>query len=291
MTRARIFIAMLTLAVGGTALAFPEQRRAEWPSTDFSNASVPLAEIVSGGPPRDGIPPIDDPDFVPVPQATGLADTEPVIGVTVNGAAKAYPLRILIWHEIVNDNVGGVPVAVTFCPLCNAAMVFDRRAGARVLDFGTTGMLRHSDLVMYDRQTETWWQQATGVGIVGGLTGAKLEFVPSQIVGLDQFAEAHPDGVVLSRDTGFSRDYGRNPYVGYDTVDQQPFLFQGLHLNDACRTAHPMGHHRGIAHALSFANIDHPKRPAFIEAQLDHLLITILKDVQRQGHAWKKNRI
>ena len=135
---------------------------------------------------------------------------------------------MLTWHEIVNDTVGDVPVIVTFCPLCHTALVFERTLDGTVHDFGVSGNLRFSDMVMYDRQTETWWQQATGQGIVGDLTGAKLEFVPSQLIGLDQFAEAYPEGIVLSRDTGHRRDYGRNPYVGYDTIDQQPFLFDGV---------------------------------------------------------------
>jgi hypothetical protein len=135
---------------------------------------------------------------------------------------------VVTWHEIVNDTVGGVPVIVTFCPLCHTALAFERTLDGTVHDFGVSGNLRFSDMVMYDRQTETWWQQATGKGIVGDLTGAKLEFLPSQLIGLDQFAEAYPDGQVLSRDTGHGRDYGRNPYVGYDAIDQQPFLFDGV---------------------------------------------------------------
>ena len=156
-----------------------------------------------------------------------MTGNSPVIALEIDGDARAYPLAVLTWHEIVNDTVGDVPVIVTFCPLCNTGLVFERTIDGALYDFGVSGNLRFSDMVMYDRQTETWWQQATGAGIVGELTGAKLEFVPSQIVGLDQFAETYPDGQVLSRDTGFSRDYGRNPYVGYDTVDQQPFLFAG----------------------------------------------------------------
>jgi hypothetical protein len=135
---------------------------------------------------------------------------------------------VLTWHEIVNDTVGDVPVIVTFCPLCHTALAFERTLDGTVHDFGVSGNLRFSDMVMYDRQTESWWQQATGQGIVGDLTGAKLEFLPSQLIGLDQFAAAYPDGLVLSRDTGFTRQYGRNPYVGYDNADQQPFLFDGV---------------------------------------------------------------
>ncbi len=198
-------------------------------ATDFTKASVDLGEIISGGPPKDGIPAIDAPRYESVAAARGwLIDRSPVIALEVGGRARAYPLAILMWHEIVNDTLGGVPVVVTFCPLCNTALVFERAFDGTVHDFGTTGNLRYSDLVMYDRQTESWWQQATGEAIVGQLTGTRLTFLPAQIISLGEFEAAHPGGDVLSRDTGFSRDYGRNPYVGYDTVDQQPFLFSGV---------------------------------------------------------------
>jgi hypothetical protein len=204
--------------------ADPARWRGEWPQTDFDRHSVDLAEIVSGGPPKDGIPSIDDPQFVPV-AAAELPASEPVIGLVVAGDARAYPLRILIWHEIVNDVVGGVPVAVTFCPLCNTGIVFDRRQGDRVLEFGTTGKLRHSDLVMYDRTTESWWQQFLGEAIVGELTGSRLAMLPARLESFANFAERAPDGrVQVAR--GAMRDYGRNPYVGYDT-SPAPFLYRG----------------------------------------------------------------
>jgi hypothetical protein len=228
MSRTRKLIAALvvTLAVAGAALAVPEHRRAAWPDTDFTNTSVHLDEIISGGPPKDGIPPIDTPEFAAVSQVTDLTDTEPVIGVVINGVAKAYPLRILIWHEIVNDTIGGVPVAVTFCPLCNAAIVFDRRVDARVLDFGTTGMLRNSDLVMYDRQTETWWQQFSGTAIVGKLNGTVLKVLPARLESWVRFRERAPDGLVLVPNVPGLRAYGRNPYEGYDS-SARPFLYGG----------------------------------------------------------------
>ncbi len=198
-------------------------------STNFDISSIPYREILSGGPGKDGIPAIDEPRFESIEDARAWVTGQgPVIALEIDGDARAYPLAVLTWHEIVNDTVGGEPVIVTFCPLCHTALVFERTHEDTVHDFGVSGNLRFSDLVMYDRQTETWWQQATGIGIVGDLTGAKLEFVPSQLIGLDQFAEAYPDGQVLSRDTGHRRDYGRNPYVGYDTADQQPFLFAGV---------------------------------------------------------------
>ncbi|MCZ6788872.1 MAG: DUF3179 domain-containing protein [Chloroflexi bacterium] len=197
-------------------------------TTDFSLHSVPYSEILSGGPSRDGIPPIDNPRFATFEDADGwLGGQEPVIAFELNGDARAYPLQILTWHEIVNDVVGEVPVTVTFCPLCNSAIVFDRRLDGVVYDFGTSGKLRNSDLIMWDRQTESWWQQFIGEAIVGKLTGKKLAFLPASIISWEDFKAANPEGKVLSRDTGFSRDYGRNPYSGYDQADNPPFLFAG----------------------------------------------------------------
>jgi Protein of unknown function (DUF3179) len=216
--------ARLTTAAQAASVPFDTS---EW-KTDFTKHSAPLAEIMSGGPPKDGIPAIDMPEFVSVAAADEwLKPKEPVVFVERNGDARAYPLQILIWHEITNDTVGGVPVAITFCPLCNTAIAFDRRVGPRVLDFGTTGRLRFSDLVMYDRQTESWWQQATGEAIVGELTGTHLVPLPAQIISWDTFKRAFPDGHVLSRHTGSRRPYGRNPYAGYDSVDSSPFLYRG----------------------------------------------------------------
>ena len=162
-------------------LADPAQWRSEWPETDFSRRSVPFHEILAGGPPRDGIPAVDDPSFV--------------------------------------------PVAVTFCPLCNTGIVFDRRLDGGVLAFGTTGKLRNSDLVMYDRTTESWWQQFSGEAIVGELTGARLEMIPARLESFARFKERAPDGQVqVPRSPAPS--YGHNPYVDYDSL-AQPFLYIG----------------------------------------------------------------
>lgn len=195
--------------------------------TDFRLHTVGFGEIRTVIP-RDNIPAIDAPKFVSVGAAAGwLEDVEPVVALEIGGDARAYPLQILTWHEIVNDEVGGVPVAVTFCPLCNSAIVFDRRFDGDVLDFGVSGNLRNSDLIMYDRQTHSWWQQFTGEGIVGRYAGGQLEHLPSLLVSFADFRAAYPDGRTLSRDTGFARQYGRNPYVGYDTAKGNPFLFGG----------------------------------------------------------------
>jgi hypothetical protein len=191
---------------------------------------VSFGEILSGGPPRDGIPAIDAPKFVSVGEADAwLKPNEAVALINVNGDARAYPVQVLTWHEIVNDTVGGVPLAVTYCPLCNTAIAFERTFDGRELDFGTTGRLRYSNLIMYDRPTETWWQQGTGQGIAGEYAGRRLTQRPMTLIAWDDFKAAYPSGKVLDRDTGFTRSYGRNPYVGYDNPDTQPFLYQGPH--------------------------------------------------------------
>jgi len=178
-------------------------------STDFSKHTVLYSDILSGGPPKDGIPPIDNPTFTSVQEADEyLEDLEPVIFFQIGEDARAYPLQILTW-------------------LCNTAIAFDGTFDGLELDFGTTGRLRFSNLIMYDRQTETWWQQATGEGIAGEYAGEQLTFLPASIIGWGEFKENFPEGQVLSKDTGFSRDYGRNPYAGYDNINNSPFLFRG----------------------------------------------------------------
>jgi hypothetical protein len=197
--------------------------------TDWTRSIIDLNDLLSGGPPRDGIPPLDAPQFIDQEAAADWLDpVEPVVALTIGGDARAYPLQILTWHEIVNDELSGVPVSVTFCPLCNSAITFDRRLNGTVYDFGTSGLLRNSDLVMWDRQTESLWQQFTGEGIVGELAGAQLTFIPSQIISFGNFRDAFPEGIVLSRETGFQRNYGTNPYPGYDRIDSSPFLFDGV---------------------------------------------------------------
>jgi hypothetical protein len=204
----------------------PPFSTASW-TTDFDRRTVPWSDILSGGPPKDGIPAIDDPTFENVAAASEwLTDSDPIILLQHDGQARGYPLSILIWHEIVNDTVGSTPVAVTFCPLCNASIVFKRVLDDEVLDFGTTGKLRNSDLIMYDRQSETWWQQFTGEGIVGEHTGRQLDFLESQVISFSDFAAEFPEGDLLARPPA-ARSYGNNPYVGYDSGTERPFLFSG----------------------------------------------------------------
>ncbi|MFK7793110.1 MAG: DUF3179 domain-containing protein [Devosiaceae bacterium] len=226
--KAALFVTGLALAalLATQALANPQRWTQEGWATDFSQATVDLDDILDGGPRRDGIPPIDTPTFVPVSEIDHLAPLDPVMSFTHNGETRAYPLRVMTFHEIVNDEVGGHPVSVTYCPLCNAAIVFDRNVDGEILDFGTTGKLRNSDLVMYDRQTDSWWQQFSGESITGSYAGTQLTMLPSQLVSWERFAEANPDAMVLQDPTQFRRPYGMNPYRGYDTL-AQPFLYDG----------------------------------------------------------------
>lgn len=207
----------------------PANAASVW-TTDFSKHSVDYSEIFSGGVPRDGIPPIDDPIEMTIAEADELLnDTAPVISVNMNGEARAYPLGVLMRHEIVNDELGGIPISVTFCPLCNSAVVFDRRVGDQVLDFGVSGNLRHSDLIMWDRQTQSWWQQFLGEAIVGEMTGTLLDIIPVRVEGFAVFKERFPDGDVNAGSEsfgGFSQGYLYNPYANYDQ-SAQPFLFFG----------------------------------------------------------------
>ncbi len=201
-------------------------QRQGW-QTNFSIKSVDLREIRQAAAARDIIPPIDNP--VHISQAEGdefLDDREPVAVLEHGGESRAYPLQILTWHEIVNDTVGGVPIIATYCPLCNTAVGFRRIVNDQTLRFGVSANLRGSNMVMWDDLTESFWQQSTGEAIVGDLTGTHLDFLPLSIASWSAYKESFPEGVVLSRETGHSRDYGINPYGGYDS-SSRPFLFDG----------------------------------------------------------------
>ncbi len=183
----------------------------------FPETLVERHLIVSGGVAPDAIPPIDEPRFEPVADVDWLDDDEAVLALQVGAVARAYPIQVMIWHEIVNDTVDGTPITVTYCPLCNSGVAVDRRApDGTVLDFGVSGALYQSALVMYDRQSESLWTHFDGVAVVGDRIGQRLDLVPVSTVAWSDFAAAHPDGEVLAR-MDPSRPYGRNPYGSYDT--------------------------------------------------------------------------
>lgn len=183
--------------------------------------TVPLDKIVSGGPPQDGIPSIDNPKFQSVQEADEiLEDSELVLGLNINGDIRAYPLQILVWHEIVNDVVGGEPVAITYCPLCFTNQVFNRTLNdGSIVEFGTSGKLYNSNLVMYDRKSNSLWSQALGEGIVGDYSGVKLERIPFDIAFWKEWKKLYHESKVLTRDTGTVRPYGADPYGDYYTND------------------------------------------------------------------------
>lgn len=219
--------AVLFLVAARFSLADPNPRISENWRTDFSKMTVKNSEILSGGPAKDGIPAINKPKFIALVEATHLQDLEPVIGFEHNGDARAYPLQVLMWHEIANDVVGGAPFTVTYCPLCNAAIVFDANIDGKRHDFGTTGRLRNSDLLMYDRQTESWWQQFSGEAVIGEYAGRKLKIVPSRLESWASFKQRFPNGKVLVPNNPNARNYGRNPYANYDSRKAPYPLFIG----------------------------------------------------------------
>jgi hypothetical protein len=200
---------------------------AQYPST-FPAPMIDTSELLRGQVP-DGIPALDSPQFVSVAEADAyLENDEAVVVLNIDGDVRAYPAQILIWHEIVNDVVGGIPVAVTYCPLCNSAVTYERTVQGEVTTFGTSGLLFNSALVMYDRLTESLWTHYNGEAIAGAVSGVRLEPIPSPLLGWAEFRETFPDGLVLDRDrTGHSRSYGSNPYANYDNPTGFPFLFRG----------------------------------------------------------------
>ena len=180
----------------------------------LSNALVPVAEILSGGPPRDGIPALDAPPTWSAEAAPWHPD-ETVIGVALGGEARAYPLAILSWHELVNDSLGERPILVSYCPLCGTGMVFDRRIDGRARSFGVSGLLYQSDLLLYDRETESLWSQIESRAVTGPASGSKLRLLRSKLVPWSRWKAEHPATTVLSVDTGHSRDYANEPYGDY----------------------------------------------------------------------------
>lgn len=195
--------------------------------TNWEKHSIEYDELLNGGPLRDGIPPIDKPKFQNMKEASSwIKNNEPLIFVRIKDKTKAYPIQILIWHEIVNDTISDKNIVVTFCPLCNASIVFNRDIDGKTYDFGTSGLLRNSDLVMYDRQSESLWQQFTGKAIVGDLIDTELETINSSIVSFEDIKTHYPNTEILSKETGYFREYGNNPYTGYDDINQSPFMIK-----------------------------------------------------------------
>jgi len=200
---------------------------------DLSNSIISSKEIIRGGPPKDGIPAIDEPNFILPSENTRLQDNDQVLGVFNNGIAKAYPISIMNWHEIVNDSYGADPVVITFCPLCGSGMAFTASANGINLRFGVSGLLYNSDVLLYDRRSNSLWSQILGQGVTGEYKGTILQQIPVEHTTWQQWRDHYPDTQILSFTTGFSRDYQQNPYAGYsinpETYFPVKFKARGLH--------------------------------------------------------------
>jgi len=239
-----IAVAVIVLAVSFQSESIPEisiSNQIEPVSIDFESPEIimetngvkhiiPLDKIRGGGPPKDGIPSIDNPVFANVEGSHFMSDSDTVIGLEINGDAKAYPIFILVWHEIINDNVGGIPVAVTYCPLCYTNQVFERIIDGQEVEFGTSGKLYNSNLLMYDRLTESYWSQALGMAVKGELSGYQLNLIPFDVITWGDWKILHPDTLVLTTDTGYSRSYATDPYGNYYTEPR--IMFPVEHSDD-----------------------------------------------------------
>jgi hypothetical protein len=221
-TRRLLLLLWFTLMVwdGGAALAAPSLN-----GFDLSDAAIPVHAIERGGPPKDGIPAIDRPRFVAAQQA-GLSPQDRVLGLALDGAARAYPVRILNWHEVVNDRVGERPIVVTYCPLCGTGMAFEPPAAVAQQGFGVSGLLYNSDVLLYDRATQSLWSQILGIAVTGPLKGERLRSVPLTHTSWADWQRRQPETQILSTDTGYRRDYTHDPYAGYGQVQRLMFDVQ-----------------------------------------------------------------
>ncbi len=198
---------------------------------DLSNITIPIEFVKDGGPPRDGIPSIDNPEFINISEANFLNNNDRVLGVYFNGIPKAYPVRILNFHEIVNDEFDGHPVVVTFCPLCGSGIAFDAMIGGHKRTFGVSGLLYNSDVLLYDRQSETLWSQILSEAVSGRLAGEKLDIIQTYNTSWKNWKDQYPGTLILSTNTGFSKDYSRDPYPDY--YDSEKVWFPVANKNDA----------------------------------------------------------
>ena len=262
-------IILLNLLLIGNLFAYSKN------GFDLSESLIPSRDILQGGPPRDGIPSIENPKFVSAKEADFMRSNDRVIGITVNGEARAYPINILNWHEIVNDQIKGTSVSVTYCPLCGTGLVYDAKVDGKILKFGVSGLLYNSDVLLYDRQTETLWSQILSKAINGPLKGNKLTMIPSSQTSWASWLKKQPNTKVLSTDTGFSRDYRRSPYGDYDDNTETYFP-----VTARSRAYHPKERVLGIS--------VNGKYKAYPFAELGKLGKTTLKD-QFEGQSLTVN--
>jgi len=211
------FLILLTIMPAVPNISYSQSSDKISNGFDISRSLIPKEDILSGGPPRDGIPAILEPKFESALESNWLNDDDLVAGIDYAGVQKAYPIKILVWHEAVNDEISGTPILITYCPLCGSTLVFSRNFGDSVLTFGISGLLYQSDVLFYDHQTESLWSQLEMKAVTGPMIGQKLKILPYSLVTWKEWRTKYPWTLVLSRDTGFNRDYGRDPYSGYES--------------------------------------------------------------------------
>ena len=207
-----LFAALFALALCGQA------RAGDAPvinGFELSSLRIERDAIKSGGPPRDGIPSIDKPKFIAPEKADFMKDDDLVLSFTEGKTTRAYPLRVLVGHEIVNETIAGRPILVTYCPLCGTAMIFERNVKGKVRSFGVSGLLYQSDVLMYDRESESLWSQLKMESVSGPLSGTPLKLLPSAHLTWKSWKKKHPQGEVLSTNTGHVRDYTKDAYASY----------------------------------------------------------------------------
>jgi hypothetical protein len=231
---------------------------------DLSNSILPRDEILHGGPPRDGIPALSNPKMIAAIDVDYLADNDRVVGITLNGKSRAYPIAILNWHEIVNDEIGNKRFAVTYCPLCGTAVAFDSSIDGKSTDFGVSGLLYNSDVLLYDRDTESLWSQIMSQSVSGVRVGKQLTRIPISHTSWKDWRTRNPNTLVLSEDTGLHRDYQRNPYEGYEKSRHTYFSVN----NKAPDNYHPKEvvvgvEVNGIYKAYPFIELDKNSQPRF----------------------------
>jgi hypothetical protein len=262
--KTRILI-LVVILVGSASYQF-SNAAGQTNGFDLSNATLPSAEIMHGGPPRDGIPALSNPKLIKPGQADYLSDGDRIVGITINGQSRAYPIGILNWHEIVNDKIDNQSFAITYCPLCGTAVAFDASINGQVTEFGVSGLLYNSDVLLYDRQTESLWSQIMQQSIAGKRVGQKLRAIPISHTSWRDWLNKHPNTLVMSDDTGFSRDYQRDPYSGYETSRSTYFAVN----NQAPDNYHPkelvMGIEvEGVYKAYPFVEMEQAGRPTFTD--------------------------
>lgn len=211
--RNRFVLVLMLLQAGNAILA---QKNKGINGFELNQLLIPRSEIYHGGPPKDGIPSIDHPIFLEADQADFLDEKDGVLGVEYNGVAKAYPIRILNYHEVVNDHFQDHPIVITYCPLCGSGLAFDAEINGGALDFGVSGLLYNSDVLLYDRQTESLWSQLLSKAVAGTQSGQHLALLPTANTTWAAWKSRYPNTKVLSIETGYNRDYQSTPYVGYE---------------------------------------------------------------------------